>query len=80
MVEKGRPTRGNPARAPEPKSKLLCLDGAGVYGLMTAIWLRKLAERDPTFLADMRPVSFESWPECNVIAGASSGAVNALLL
>jgi hypothetical protein len=67
-----------------PKFKILSLDGGGIYGLVTAMWLRKLAEQQPEFLAEptRKPGHEPPSPknDLSVIAGASSGAVNALLL
>ncbi len=50
--------------------RILSIDGGGIYGLMSARWLRKLCERTKDFL------SGEVW----LFAGCSSGAVNSLLL
>ena len=54
-----------------PPYRVLAMDGGGIYGIFTAIMLRKLCEKMPTFLADDRVTLF---------AGTSAGAVNALLL
>jgi hypothetical protein len=67
-----------------PKYKILSLDGGGIYGLVTATWLRRLAEQQPHFLsAPTRDPRLERPPpgsDLTLFAGASSGAVNALLL
>lgn len=55
--------------------RILSLDGGGIYGLTSALLLRKLCERDPEFLsARPRDRTFR------MFAGTSSGAVNALLM
>jgi Patatin-like phospholipase/SnoaL-like domain len=59
-----RLTGGRPLR-------ILSLDGVGVYGYTSALWLRELCRRDSGFLER---------GSIDVFAGASSGAVNALLL
>jgi len=51
--------------------RILSIDGGGIYGLVSAIWLRKLSELDPTFL---EPGSIR------LFAGISAGAVSALIL
>lgn len=55
--------------------KVLALDGAGMYGLSSAIWLRQIAELNEDFL---KPPDRDV--EDLVFAGISSGAVNCLLL
>jgi hypothetical protein len=52
--------------------RIVAVDGGGIYGMASATWLRQLCERDANFLdpATQRPL----------LAGISSGAVNALLL
>ncbi|MDJ0836203.1 MAG: patatin-like phospholipase family protein [Acidobacteriota bacterium] len=57
-------------RGSEPY-RLLSMDGGGIYGLATAIMLRKLCERDPDFLTGSDIFMF---------TGTSAGAINALLL
>lgn len=69
----------------DPKSTfLLSLDGGGLYGLTQAIWLRMLAERDPTFLEipyrESVPGEFGEQGVPIIFAGCSAGAINALLL
>ncbi|APR81517.1 Phospholipase, patatin family protein [Minicystis rosea] len=51
--------------------RIVSIDGGGLYGLLSAIWLRQLAEHDPRFLEGQ---------SVHLIAGISSGAVNTLLL
>ena len=51
--------------------RILSLDGGGIYGLCTAIMLRKLAERDPEFLRG---------DSVSLFVGTSAGAINALIL
>ncbi len=51
--------------------RILSLDGGGIYGLIGAIWLRKLCEGNPRFL---------DGNDVDLFAGCSSGAINALLL
>lgn len=51
--------------------RVLSLDGGGIYGLIGAIWLRKLCEGNPRFL---------DGNDVDLFAGCSSGAINALLL
>lgn len=58
----------------EPQTKDqrgLSLDGGGIYGLTTAIFLRKLCDKDPKFLTK---------GDINLFSGTSAGAVNAILL
>ncbi|HEY8208102.1 MAG TPA: patatin-like phospholipase family protein [Myxococcaceae bacterium] len=54
-----------------PRLRILSIDGAGLYGLTAAIWLRRLCEAEPTFL---------DGTDVHLFAGTSSGAVNCLLL
>ena len=69
-VDNGRHYQGN--RRPEPPPyRVVAMDGGGIYGIFTAIMLRKLCERLPNFFDDDRVTLF---------AGTSAGAVNALLL
>ncbi len=56
---------------PPKKLRILALDGAGIYGLTQALWLRRLCEEDDDFLA---PGSI------HLFAGCSAGAINSLLL
>src|SRR5690349_6942299 len=51
--------------------RILSIDGGGIYGLVSAIWLRKLSEIDETFL---EPGSI------GLFAGISAGAVSSLIL
>ncbi|MFT3775977.1 MAG: patatin-like phospholipase family protein [Minicystis sp.] len=51
--------------------RIISIDGGGLYGLLSAVWLRQLAEADPGFLKDN---------SVHLIAGISSGAINTLLL
>ncbi len=51
--------------------RILSIDGAGIYGLVSAIWLRKLCERDENFL---------SGNDIQLFSGISAGAANTLLL
>ena len=51
--------------------RIVSMDGGGIYGLGTAIMLRKLCERDESFLGPGH-----TW----LFAGTSAGALNALLL
>ncbi len=53
---------------------VLSLDGGGIYGLTSAIWLRQIAEREPRFLA------FDEGERRMLLVGCSSGAINALHL
>ena len=57
--------------SPQQPYRILALDGGGIYGLCTAIMLRKLAERDDDFL---KPENI------NMFAGTSAGALNSLFL
>lgn len=66
----GEMPAGEGPKAPSIR-RILSIDGAGVYGLISAIWLRQMCERDPNFLAP---------GQVDLFAGISSGAVNALLL
>jgi hypothetical protein len=50
---------------------ILSLDGGGIYGLTTAIWLRQLCEQVPGFLVP---------GQVRLFAGTSSGAINCLLM
>lgn len=51
--------------------RILAMDGGGLYGLTTALWLKKLCERNEGFLKK---------GDVTVFAGCSAGAFNALLL
>lgn len=51
--------------------RVLSMAGGGIYGLFTATMLRKLCEKDETFLKD---------DQITVFAGTSAGAILALLL
>jgi hypothetical protein len=51
--------------------RILSLDGGGLYGLTSALWLRQLCEEDKTFLSEN---------DVDLFAGCSAGALNALLL
>jgi hypothetical protein len=55
----------------DPMYRILSIDGGGIYGLVSAIWLRKLSEMDESFL---EPGSI------GLFAGISAGAVSALIL
>lgn len=57
--------------AQEPPYRVLAMDGGGIFGVFTAIMLRKLCDRVPKFLAD---------DQVTLFAGTSAGAINALLL
>lgn len=64
--------------APPPVIRnIISFDGAGIYGLTQALWMKWLVEAEGSFL---------DWPACmmdecaQLLAGTSSGAVNALLL
>lgn len=76
--------RAEPSPVASPRYRVLSLDGGGIYGLVTATWLRKIAEKQPRFLAEpTRKPGMEAprpGEELSILAGASSGAVNALLL
>jgi hypothetical protein len=69
--------RLTPLVAPEQKIpapariRVLAIDGGGIYGLATALWLRRLCERNGYFL-DGHDVA--------LFAGTSAGALNCLLL
>jgi len=52
--------------------RVLAMDGGGIYGVFTAIMLRKLCERESRFLDGDHPVT--------LFAGTSAGAISALLL
>ncbi|WP_437627960.1 patatin-like phospholipase family protein [Sorangium sp. So ce1151] len=54
--------------------RILSVDGGGLYGLVSAIWLRQLCEENEDFL---KPNSAGS---VNLFAGTSAGAVSVLLL
>src|SRR5690242_19279812 len=60
--------------APNP-IRIVSIDGGGIYGLTSATWMRQLCERDPNFLKPTGPGA-----QIPLLAGISSGAVNALLL
>jgi predicted acylesterase/phospholipase RssA len=66
MVDTQRTLSKDPHRI-----RILSLDGGGIYGLIGAIWLRRLCEGNPRFLDGQ---------DVDVFAGCSSGAINALLL
>jgi hypothetical protein len=51
--------------------RILAMDGGGLYGLTTALWLKKLCERNESFLKE---------DDVFLFAGCSAGAFNALLL
>lgn len=51
--------------------RILSIDGGGIYGLTSAIWLRQLCEGNPRFL---------DGTDVALFAGCSSGAINSLLL
>lgn len=51
--------------------RILSLDGGGLYGLTSALWLRQLCEENKDFL---KPGNVD------LFAGCSAGALNALLL
>ncbi len=53
------------------RRRVLSIDGAGIYGLTSARWLRRLCEQEPSFL---------NGEDVYLFAGCSSGAVNSLLL
>ncbi len=53
------------------RKRILAIDGGGIYGLTSALWLRKLCEADANFL---------NGEDIHLFAGCSSGAVNSLLL
>jgi len=55
----------------EPPYRVLAMDGGGIFGVFTAIMLRKLCDAVPDFLREDRITLF---------AGTSAGAINALLL
>lgn len=59
------------APPPARQRRILSIDGAGVYGLISAVWLRHLCEQNPDFLAP---------GQIDLFAGISSGAINTLLL
>lgn len=56
---------------------VLSIDGGGIYGLTSAIWLRQIAEREPRFLST-EPDSGNDREL--LLVGCSSGAINALRL
>jgi patatin-like phospholipase len=51
--------------------RILTMDGGGLYGLTSALWLRQLCEGDERFLAP---------GNVQLFGGCSAGALNALLL
>jgi hypothetical protein len=53
--------------------RVVSMDGGGIYGLATAIWLRRLCQEEPRFLAGDRD-------DVALFAGTSAGALNCLLL
>ncbi len=63
-----RPTTLDPAPS---RIRILSMDGGGIYGLASAIWLRRLCAAQTRFLAGM---------DVHLFAGTSSGAINSLLL
>ncbi len=52
-------------------SRIVSLDGGGLYGLTSALWLKQLCQRDESFLSP---------GDVQLFAGCSAGALNALLL
>ncbi|MDJ0836210.1 MAG: patatin-like phospholipase family protein [Acidobacteriota bacterium] len=57
----------------ETSYRILCMDGGGIYGLTTAVMLRRLCRRNEGFL-DFKVI------RKHYFAGTSAGALNALLL
>ena len=55
----------------EKPFRMLCMDGAGIYGLAQALMLERLCKGDPRFLEGDQVALF---------AGTSAGAINSLLL
>jgi len=51
--------------------RILSIDGGGIYGLVSVLWLRKLCEQDEKFL---------SGNDIHLFAGISAGAITAALL
>src|ERR1700720_2572457 len=51
--------------------RVLAMDGGGLYGLTTALWLKQLCQSNDSFLHDR---------DVRLFAGTSAGALNALLL
>jgi Patatin-like phospholipase len=51
--------------------RVLAMDGGGLYGLTTALWLKQLCQGSDSFLHDR---------DVRLFAGTSAGALNALLL
>jgi hypothetical protein len=61
------------AKKQKPR-RILSIDGAGIYGLMSVLWLRQLCEQDERFL------SGDDEEGIDLFAGISAGAVTALML
>jgi hypothetical protein len=72
MAEQAKSFSRELAAVPK-RFRILSLDGGGIYGLVNAIWLRRLCESDPLFLS-------QDHEKIHLLAGISSGAVNTLLL
>lgn len=60
-----------PLPGPPNLTRVLTMDGAGIYGLSAGLWLQQMSEAEPDFL---KP------DQVDLFAGISSGAVNSLLL
>lgn len=52
-------------------TRILSLDGAGLYGLTATLWLKELCKQNPSFLTS---------PMVDLFAGTSSGAIAALMM
>ncbi len=61
----------DPLSLDEKNIRILSVDGGGIYGLVSAIWLRQLCEQDEEFLTGK---------DIDVFAGISAGALMVLLL
>src|SRR5688500_1021126 len=64
--------------------RILSIDGGGLYGLVSALWLQQLCQEDETLLRDPLPssgtgTSVPDRPQY-LFSGASAGAVTVLLL